>query len=258
MFYSPYFTYNGIHCLDKGVRIVSFDSNVLNDFGLGYKEELVVGESNKIVFYHKKNTVPDPITLSLALVNKNEEPIAWDFKSIGEVTRWLLQPYFCEFTTEDIPELVYYFKCIEIKKRLNSNKQGVLEVTFQPETSYGLTSILHFAHICHDTLNVSIDNVSNIGENYLPKIEVIQHDQNKKDIVIENLGVSKTPLVISNLEYGEKLTIDNYMKTIESSIGKNRFADVNRSWIELKYGVNKFLITGDCQINIVCQFPIIV
>lgn len=258
MFYSPYFTFNGIHCLDKNVRIVSFDSNILNDFGLGYKEELVIGESSKNHFYYRKKTTPDPITLSIVLVDKNENPAKWDFKNISNITKWLLTPYFCEFTSEDTPELIYYFKCTEIKKRINSDRYGVLEVTFQPETNYGLTSKLHFAHICHGNLNVNIDNVSNTGENYFPKLEVVQHSKIKEDIIIENKDVSKIPLVISGLEYGEKIIIDNYLKTIESSLNINRLEDINRSWIELKYGVNRFEVSGECQINIVCQFPMIV
>lgn len=258
MFYSPYFTFNGIHCLDKGVRIVSFDSDILNEFGLNYKEELVVGESSKNHFYYRKKVIPDPITLSIVAVDKNEQPVKWDFKKINDITKWLLTPYFCEFTSEDTPELLYYFKCIEIKKKITHERLGVLEVTFQPETSYGLTSTLHFAHICHGSLDVKIDNVSNIGENYFPKIEIIQHGKSNEEVIIENKDVSKIPLIVKNLKYGEKVTIDNYLKIIESSEGINRLNDINRSWIELKYGVNRFVVTGECQINIVCQFPMIV
>ena len=258
MFYSPYFTFNGTHCLDMGVRIVSFSSDVLNEVGINYKEDVVVGETSKNSFFYRKKTTPEPITVNLALVDNNENPLKWDYANINKITRWLLKPYFCEFTSEDTPELIYYFKCLGITKKLNHNKHGVLEVTFQPESNYGLTSTLYFSHICHEKLDTYIDNVSNIGENYFPKIEIIQHSKNKDDIIINNKDVSKEPLVVKNLEYGEKVTIDNQMKTIESSLGVNRLNDINRSWIELKYGINNFSITGECQINIVCQFPMII
>lgn len=255
-FYSPNFSFDDISNEEMNVVLVSFDSNVLMEYGVKYKESLQVDLSKYNNFYYNQNSETDSITLTLALVDEYGNPDEWTTDKRRKVVDWMCKDRFCTFISGDDMSIVYYFKCIEYTRKLNHIGHGVIEFVMQPQDQYAYTPVIEQKLRVRGEEIISVDNIDSVHDKYYPKIEIIQFDNNKKDIGIYNLSTSEDGFIMSNILENEKLEIDFEFKSVHSNMNKFRLADINRKWIWLKHGVNEIKIVGDCDIKIITQYAL--
>lgn len=256
VFYGENFTFNKVHSRDLNISLVSFDSDVLNDYGMIYNKPLSSESINNKYFYYDTSEEINKIVLNLALVDDYDNPLVWDFEIRKKVTDWLMTDTFCEFISEDDPGIIYYFKCVGIKKKFSHEMKGVLEVTMQPQDEYGYSPIMNYAYCVDDEVNFDINCMDNSFDKNFPVIQITQHELG--DIEIINNSTYCDKLIIKDLDIGEFIEIDNGLKQISSSLDKNRLSNINRKWFFLKKGINNITVKGKCEIKFITQYRLVV
>lgn len=261
MFFSSEFTFDDIESKDMGVILVSVGNDVLSEHSLTYDVSPIIDTSKgnpEGYLYGIENDTPNPIELTIALVDKVGNPRAWTVKERNRIFSWLVQDDYKPFVSEDDKEVIYYFKCIGIKKEFNSNLQGLVTLTMQPSSPFAYTPTIEhkYYNTIGKTNSITIDNISNTEKYYYPYIHIYNYDNTGKIEIFNNNTRQK--FTIENLEVGEEVIVDMKMKHIFSSIGANRLKDSNMNWLGLVRGINNISFSGEAEFNIKCQFPMLV
>jgi len=249
MFISKDFTLNGISNEDKDVILVTFDSEVLNSVGVPFSRSISAndGYSNLNPGFKKEENSPDDVTLNLMYVDSKNIPLVWTENKILEIKKWIISDDFIPFISEDNPNYINYLMCTKIENKMTPNKIGVLECTFKP--------LSHFKYKQHSVKMNTSTNPTGLIEN--PSIYSY-----KPIVKIKNLGnestINKINLFeIKGLAKNETVIIDNLMTTVLTSDDINKFSLCNREWLELIPGDNNISISGNCEVEILCEFPIV-
>lgn len=256
MFISDKFIFNGVHSDEMGVALVTFDSNAFNQYGLNFNQEISTSKSGRDMSHFTVSEGEiEKIELNIALIDKNDNPVIWDDYTTIEVIDWLVTDSFVEFISEDNVDLVYYLKATNIVKNFNQNRQGYLQVTFQPFSNSAYVKHSR-KYIFNEPGSFIIDNVSTLKEMYKPVIEIRNLGDNLNIISIENETVGGEPFVIADLDNEEVITIDGLMGTVYNEYKDNLLMKCNRKWLKLARGENKINISGNVEVHIRCQFPV--
>ncbi|CZS10119.1 phage tail domain-containing protein [Clostridioides difficile] len=255
MFVSEHFMFDNISSSEKGVISVTQDSDVLNEYGFIYSEELEIDNTynNNPYYYSKSDKSTEDIYINLCRVDNMYNPIEWDDYTIEDIYSWLIKKDFKPFVSDDNVELTYYLKVKKIVKKFNIDKKGLLEITFQPYTNYSYRKLKKAVTIKKNR-EVTVTNYSNLDTNYAPILEI--KNLSDEDITVENITIKSERLEIAGLKLNEKIIIDNLMYTVLDENKNNRFNLVNRKWIELKKGENTLKFTGNCEVIINAEYPI--
>lgn len=255
MFISSKFIFNGVHCEDMYVSLISMESDVLNKYGFDYSEEITMIKNKRFSSYYLgEQPEAEDITLCMVLSDINDNVMTWDRATLDNVLGWLIQDDFCPFISEDDTDLVYYLKAIKVSKYFTYDMKGYIEVTFRPYSNYGYKHISKT--ITTETeKEVKLLNGSNVDYEYSPIITIKNLGDISNEIKIKNLN-NNIEFIIQGLETDELVTVDCLMGTVFNINGENRLANCNREWIKLAKGNNSFKILGKSEIKIDCQFPI--
>lgn len=255
MFISSKFIFNGIHCDDMNVNLISFDSEIFNKYGFDYSEEITMVKNKRFSSYYlEEQSEADDITLCMVLSDIDNNAMTWDKTTLDSVLDWLIRDDFCSFVSEDDLDLVYYLKVIKVSKYFTYDMKGYIEVTFKPYSNYAYKRV-------NKTITTDIEtdfkflNRSNVDYKYNPILSIKNLGDTSNVITIKNLN-NNTEFTIKNLEANELVTVDCLMGTVFNENGENRLANCNREWITLTKGNNSFKILGKSEVKIDCQFPI--
>lgn len=247
MVVSDEFSFNGKSSLETNIYIVTFDDEILMEKGIPFEKNIspLDNYSQLNPMFQYEESEPEDVILNLIYMIDGI-PMEWSNEKIIDVKKWLVTDYFAEFITQDNPEYKYYLQCKKIQNKMTINGIGVLECTFTPLSHFAYKHLQN--RFYSSQRNINIDN---------PSI----YDY-KPIITIKNLGDKQTinkigSIEIVGLEYNEIVTIDNLMLTVINSSGTNRFNTCNRKWITLTPGRNSLSISGNCEIEILCEYPII-
>lgn len=251
MFIEHNFTFNGMYSRDLGVSIATFnDNDMFHDMGMEYSSDMEV-ENNLIEYspYYKENpSEPSDIELDLVLYNPLTMEAIPINDNIDELMDWLITDDFVPFITDDNPDIIYYFKVIKLQKILTFNGTGYLHVTFKPYSKYVYK---------REEYKITVTNSSTLTI-YNPSRQIY-----KPIIEITNLGNTSTINKINNMEIiglntNETVKIDNLTKLVMDENNINKFNSCNRKWIELNpREENVLTLSGNMNIKIICEFPII-
>lgn len=260
MFYSENFIFDGKKSSEYGVILVSSENSVLNEYGTSFESNLISDKSltsiEEVVFDEEITT--NTMELRIALVDENHLPIPWTVKKRNEILGWLVQDNFKAFSTEDEPEVLYYLKCVGVKKEFAYDLTGMLVLTMKPISPYAYTPIVIEKHkTVKGEIEFIINNPSNISKKYYPEIEITSLGEGEH-IQIFNTVLGGTPFSITNLKDREVVVIDGLLKTVFNQNGESKLTDCNREWLKLIRGQNLIKIKGNCEISIKCQYPILV
>lgn len=256
VFFSENFTFNNIHSRDMNISLISLEGDILNDYGISYNENIVSESINNKNFYYSSSKEIPSIVLNLALVDNYGVPMKWDYETRKNVIDWLITDTFCEFVSEDNPEIIYYFKCIGINKKFSLNMEGMLEVTMQPQDEYAYSPIMTYVYEVDGEKDIDIYCLENATDKNFPVIEIEQLGEESIEII--NNSTYADGLVINNLTLNECIKIDNDIKQVESSLNINRLLNINRKWFYLKKGINNITIKGKCNIKFTTQYRLVV
>ena len=251
MFIEHNFTFNGTYSRDLGVSIATFnDTDMFHDMGVEYSSDMEI-ENNLIEYspYYKENpSEPSNIELDLLLYNPDTmEAVSINNCDIDRLMDWLITDDFAPFITDDNPDVIYYFKVVNLMKVLTFSGTGYLRVTFKPYSKYAYK---------RQEYEVTVSGSSTLTI-YNPSRQIY-----KPIIEITNLGGTSTVNRINNMEVvglttNEVIKIDNLTKLVIDRNGANRFSLCNRKWIELKPRKNNTItLSGSCKIKIICEYPL--
>lgn len=246
MFISKDFTFDGVDNSEYNVILVEFDSNILNEIGVVYKRDITREDGNTYnPTFNVENGEPNDLVLNLMLVDDNMIPKVWSEEEIINVKKWIVKDEFKPFISQDNPDYIYYFQCSNIRKKFTTKGEGALEVTFKPMDCFAYKKYSKTIAVNTDT-TLSISNPTN--KEYFPIIEIT----NKGD----NSTINKiNELEIRQLNKDDSVTIDNLMLTVlDGDI--NKFKCCNRKWIKLNPGMNTLNLSGNCEVKILAEFPI--
>ena len=253
-FLSEKFSLNGIESDDMGVILVTFEDDIIQDFGSIYNQNLIF-ESNldNRPFYSNDAKEGEDIILNLLLLDSDEvTPATWDGDEVNKIANWLISDNFQPFISEDNVDVVYYIKCTNIVKKFTREMKGYLECTFKlfNNTAY-YRSYITFE--VDGTKEVYLENPSNLNLDYKPIIRITNNGSESNTI-----SLNSTELIIESLELGNTVVIDNKMKTVNSLDGRNKLFCCNRKWLCLKPGPNRITVTGKCKVEILSEFPMVI
>ena len=255
-FWSGEFYFNGIYSESFKVCIIDFDSSeLLKQIGTSVNMELTEEMSfNGNRSYIEGNTTAENIVLQLCRTDGK----AWEEGDIIGVYNWLFQEDFKRFQTVDYSSgynLCYYLKAVNFKKFLNNNFYGYLEVEFMSYSPYCYsipTSNLRLSRGGSGTIN----NYSNLYKPYKPKIKIRAYDGNT--IKITN-NTNKSFVEVRGLNSNETVIVDCSMGTVINSSGTNRFSVLqDYNLLKLNKGNNNISLTGNADIEFICEFPVII
>lgn len=248
MVISDEFTLNGRMGSDENMYLVTFDSEVLINKGIPFQRDIssVDGYSQLNPMFKDEDVPPDDVILNF-LYMENDVPMEWTEDKIIKVKKWIVTDDFIPFITQDNPNYKYYLKCKKIQNRMTPSGLGVLECTFVPFSHFLYKSSYNKITITSQT-NILITNPSIY--NYNPVI------------IIKNLGDSSTinkigEFEITGLDTNEIVTVDNLILSVINSNGINKFSNCNRKWLALVPGENELQVSGNCELEILCEFPTI-
>ena len=257
MFISDKFIFNGIHSDDMGVALVTFDSNVFNEYGLNFNSEVSLNRGGRDMSHFVLGDENiEEVKINIALIDKDDNPIPWDNETIMHITNWLITDSFVEFVSEDNVELSYFFKTVKIVKNFNYNKEGYLEITFQPFSNYAYMKYNKKITV-YNSNSFRINNPSASNEVYKPIIKIKTFEDTPDTIIIENETNGCEPFIIQNLNPNEVITVDSLLGTVYNDKNENLLMNCNRKWLNLNRGENKINILGNAEIDIKCQFPVV-
>ena len=245
MFSSENFYINGIKNTQLNLYLVSFDSQVLNETGSVFSRGADVDTTNAFnPVVSTSNDDTNEVTLNFALADQNKRALVWTEELITEITNIFTEKPVNEFISEDFPTNIFYMICTKITKKFNYLKQGVLEITFKLASMYSYVR-KSFKATCTNSTNLIINNV---GVNrYRPIIKVTNKGTTSTTNIIGNIE-------ITGLEANETITIDNMMLLVYSS-GVNKYDNTNGAWVVLEKGNNTINISGNCVVEVLCEFP---
>lgn len=246
MFISKDFIFDGRDNSEYNVILVEFNSDILNEVGVVYKRDISREDGSSYnPTFNIENSDTDDIVLNLMLVDDNMTPAVWSEEEIIHVKKWIIKDEFKPFISLDNPDYIYYFQCSNIRKKFTLKGEGVLEVTFKPMDCFVYKKYSNTITV-DTTASLSIFNPTN--EDYFPIIEIM----NKGD----NSTINKiNELEIAGLNKDEYVTIDNLMLTVLNG-EVNKFKCCNRKWIKLNPGINTLNLSGNCEVKILAEFPI--
>lgn len=257
MFISDKFIFNGVHSDEMGVALITFNTNVLNTYGLNFNSKVSLNKGGKDMshFVQAEDDIEE-IELNIALVNSEYMPIVWDDETIMHITGWLTTDSFVEFISEDNIDLTYYLKTTKIVKHFNHNKEGYLQVTLQPFSNCAY--IKYSKEYTFDNPNsFIIENISNLNEMYKPILQIKNLGDASNIITIENTTVESEPFIIQGLDHNEVVQVDSLLGTVYNEKNENLLMKCNRKWLKLTKGKNVINVSGNVEVDIKCQFPVI-
>lgn len=237
VFNSNNFTFNNVYSKDVNIHLVTEDGGVLNDYGIPFNIE-----------NHEEE-----ITLSFCYAN-DTTPLKWSYEVIVDFLGWMITEEFCEFISEDNEDVIYFLKGVGYKKRFTNSMTGIIDVTFKVLSPYGFKHYIR--EISSSEKVFDIYNYSNIDNAYKPVI--VLSKITSKNVTLKNITTNKEPLSITEANNLGTIYIDNLTGTVTDGNGSSRLSNSNRSWIELKKGLNKFLVDGTCNIVVEAYYPIMI
>ena len=254
-FWSGEFYFDGVYCERFKVCIIDFDSSeLLKQIGTSINMELTEEMSfNGNRSYIEGNTTAENIVLQLCRTDGK----AWEEGDIIGVYNWLFQEDFKRFQTVDYPNgnFCYYLKAVNFKKFLNNNFYGYLEVEFMSYSPYCYfipPSNLRLSRGGSGTVN----NYSNLYKPYKPKIKIRAYDGNT--IKITN-NTNNSFVEVRGLNSNETVIVDCSMGTVINSSGTNRFSVLqDYNLLKLDKGNNNISLSGNADIEFICEFPVII
>lgn len=252
-FLSEKFSLNGIESDSMNISLITFDDDVIRDFGNIYKQEMSIDRNlNGSPFYTKNLTDGDDIKLNLLFVEEDGfTPAKWTTDKVSEICNWVVSENFQPFISYDNKNIVYYIKCTNINKKMTNSMTGYLECSFKVfnNSAYYKNNINTEVN---GTKTIEINNPSKHISSYKPIVKIT--NKSKKN---PTLTLNGSSLTITGLPVNETIIIDNEMKTVNSPNGDNRLSLCNRKWIHLVEGVNLLEVTGDCRVEILMEIPVL-
>lgn len=258
IFISDKFYLNGIHSDEKSICLAMMDSNIINDYGLVYSEDIMLTKNSRVSSYYVTGEEEiEDIVLEMYYVDDYERLLVWEDDKLQDIMSWLVTDTFVPFISEDNLELTYYFKTKKIVKKFTPDKRGYLEVTFKPFSSFAYKNFTKSFIVNSEPKNIYFYNYSNVEKDYSPIFEIENLGDESTVISIRNSNNTlDESLTITGLSVNQKVTIDNLTGTVTGSDGSNLISKCNRKWFKMNETGTMIEFKGSSRIEFKAQFPV--
>lgn len=249
------FIFDGVDSSVYGLKIIKLNADMISEPYFGSKDIISDKNPNKDYSYFFK-TQKNPITFELTFSLLNE---LWTPNTKYMIANWLVKDYYCQFKTEDYPDKNFYVICTNQGDLMtNGLEQGYITMEFENLYPYAMSDVFTYSfnlsNISVPTV-IEITNLSNVG-NYKPELQFTLSGSNT-GLSIVNLTNNNKEFEFTGLDVGETIYVNNDLKQIISGTNGNyRLSKFNKGWLDLVYGVNQLQVTGKCQLEFRCQFPL--
>lgn len=198
---------------------------------------------------------PIEFTIKISPLDKK-----WTPQLKNAIGRWLIHREYKLFQTCDDLGKYYYVKCVEAPNFKLASNRGYLELTFRSNSAFAWSPTYidsHDLRINPTSKIITMDNLSNINQNYRPIIE-IELTGGSTGVTLKNLSNGGLNFEFVGLSPNELISVDNENEFILSNNPlSNPFSKFDGDFLELVYGVNQIEVFGKCIIRTKMQFPIL-
>lgn len=250
------FIFDGIKSSDMGQYIVRINGGGVESPFFGGQSIQESQARKKITPYHF-GVDRKPIEFTIQISPLDDK---WTPERRSKIGRWLIHDTYKPFQSADDLGKIYYTIVTEAPNFELYNNRGFVPFTFRTNSAYAWSPIFieeYDVSTNPSTVNIIMNNLSNINMNYRPKVE-IELIGTTTSVELKNLSNGGKVFKLEGLNRLETIFIDNENEIITSSAEiSNAFAGFNRQWLELVYGENLIEVKGRCKIWTKMQFPIL-
>lgn len=171
-----------------------------------------------------------------------------DKYDISVLNNWLIGKHkFCKLQILQLDMSSCYYNCIMTDFKIVSfgNLPFAFKCNVICDRGWALEKTSMFNYRLQRGENIIMHK--NISHTNTLTYPIVEFTSNKSEGVVSiiNLTNNNYETKISNLLKGEKITLDNKLQLINSSLGLLRLGNFNKHWFELVPSVNKLKIVGD-------------
>ena len=254
------FSFDGIRSTLFNVVMVDYGStDILKKHGL---EIDIVVDKETSGNLRPNYTIRDKSSNRIKIQLARTDNMPWGVTELLNLNGWLFKNGYKRFQVDDLmvngSNIVYYLKAVNLVKEFNRDMMGVVSVEFESYEPYAYVIPSNNPII---TSSAVVINSSNLDELYKPKMIVTSKGNDNITIYNDTISTSKG-LTIKGVTNGQSVIIDNLMGTMKDGNGNNIFskiADVNNlNFLAMKTGNNTIRVLGNAQVELICEFPIII
>lgn len=224
-----------------------YNDNGSFDSSNGESSEIITGNVVRHPFrflYGHGDT--DVLEFNISLVSK--KPITRERRSA--IYKWLVNRNGykkLQIVQDDLNSIYFNTIFTEAEDIFHGNDMYGISVTAVCDSPYAYEEpIVYTATKSSATV---IYNDSDINDYIYPVIKITMEDSGG-DISVINGNESSRVFTFTGLSGGEVVTIDNRLKTIESSSGVRRLSSFNKTWFRIMPGDNAITIIGSGTVEI--------
>lgn len=261
-FREKFFKFKRINSKDFGLVVVSIGSDTSPNF-YGIERSAKTENSGGIVPLLKGFDYKCPqITITMTKMDM-------EFKNLAPITKvdeykiaqWLYgDEEFHPLQSDDNDDVIYYAACVKAEKYIDDKGDGYITATFQLDSPCAYTPVRHHNYLVRNG-NEKIFDINcktNIEKFHYPDVEFILKGNNK-NVKITNLTLNET-MEFKDLPEGSHIYCYNEGLKQIVCINDNDFnarSNFNKFWLRLVYGRNIIKVEGDCDIDIITQYKLV-
>lgn len=282
MFGRRYFEFNGQSSRDYGVVLVHDGGLFERQFGIS--RETVTDRSWNSPLPCLFGFEEKPLSGEIQIMSES----GWTQEKKRAVCRWLFTPSYAPFLSADSPDMVYYL-LFTGEQAISTGllEKGFLTLHFECNAPWGWSKKIVQRYDLRQnegTFRFDVNNISNVDklrfnpleiEIAIPEFTETDYPDAEtrpivdvKDLCFAVRNVRNTPeggefivksTPLASLQKGERLYVHMGRKKVLTSADVfSRMDNCNKKWVELEYGINTLEVTGQCRLEVRCQFPVMI
>ena len=260
-FYGSEFIFDGVSCREFGLELYDKISSTSQDekqfAPMEYADDRVPGRYTTINYggYYKE-------PLSFKLVFGVEEYYhdaydSFDRWDIERIAAWLTghQEYkWLQIVQDDMGDVRYRCHISDLKVIDVFSKQYGFECTVTCDSPFAYMLPRTYTYEITGSADIEVYNPSSYNGYYLPKMKVSLSSGN--DIIIVNASDNYREFSLRGIPTGcGTIDINHDTQLISCDAELNLYPYWNMKTLRLARGLNKLSITGDCTLELTCEFP---
>lgn len=247
MFNAEYFTYDGIPSQEFGLIIADFDNSNVKETDAFSPELSLLKAPGQIRFFHGKVEYSTAPTCEFSVISER----IIDAGSRSVILSWLVgRKEFLplEFIGGDNVDYVYFCVFTAAKTIWVNGQCHGFRLTAEFDSQFARAPETTIS-VAGTQTGVKVMNNSDIDDYVYPLVEFTGPGVD----IVNTTDDPGRHFIFENLEAGERITVDNELRHISSSIGGPKLENfTSKKWLRLKKGANYLNINSAGTVTITC------
>lgn len=262
-FWGHSFTFNGIPCEDYDLMLYNIGNNThsAGKFASGMTiVEDKPASAWKPIFYGAKWDKKLEFDIVFGVNPARADAHKYlDRYELEAIAMWLTghsQYMWLEIEQEDMEYVRYRCIISELEMIEYGNMPWALKAHVTCDSPYAYLYPQTYRFTVSGSQNVTLYNESGHNGYYSPTL-LISFNDASGSVSINNQTDNGRTFTLTNVPRSEgTIRVDNDTKVITSESGSNIYNYFNFQFLRLLRGVNELTITGNCTVDIICEFPV--